>query len=194
MLLENLAFLTEIDRLKAVDRQSELIGQSRRENSAEHSWHLAMCALVLGPDMDLDVLKVIKMLLVHDIVEIDAGDMPLHSSNVSPSSKQISENEAAKRIFGLLPRHRAVELFESWFEFEYGVSEEARFARGVDRLQPLIQNIMNGGGTWNHNGVDETTVVSRYGPAIAGASAMLWHEVRALVREHFKKRATDDKE
>jgi putative hydrolases of HD superfamily len=193
MLSENLAFLVEIDRLKAVERQSELIGKSRRENSAEHSWHLAMCALVLASEADLDIFRVVKMLLVHDVVEIDAGDTPLHSANGPPSDKRLIEAAAAERIFGLLPRPQAVDLFGSWFEFEYGESPEAQFARALDKLQPLILNIMNGGGTWEKNGLDEATVVNRYGPAIAGGSAALWREVRELVREHFNERAGHSK-
>lgn len=186
MLKESLSFILEIDRLKSVSRQSKIAGGSRRENSAEHSWHLAMCALVLA-DSELDLSKVLKMLLIHDIVEIDAGDFPIHSKGRPDVDKQAAEIAAAERIYGLLPPFKAAELTDLWTEFENGASREARFARSMDRLQPLLLNIVNGGGTWSENGVDQSSVEERYGSAISEGSQALWEEVRGLVEAHFLK-------
>ncbi|RWD98758.1 HD domain-containing protein [Mesorhizobium sp.] len=186
MLSETLPFLVEVDRLKQVDRQTRIIGEGRRENAAEHSWHLAMFALLLGPRFQrIDVSRVIGMLLLHDIVEIDAGDVPLHSDNVDLAAKHKKEAEASNRIFGLLPPADAGRLLRLWKEFEAGKTENARFARAIDRLQPLILNLQNGGGTWLENNVTEDQVVERYGAEIEPASSDLWHEVRGLVADHF---------
>lgn len=185
MITETLAFLTEIDRLKGIERQSCIIGGARRENSAEHSWHLAMFALVLGADMGLDMLSVIRMLLIHDLVEIDAGDVPLHSPERGNVSQHQAEKMAAERIFGLLPAPISKELMDAWLEFETGSSPEARFARAMDKAQPLILNIMSGGGTWVENNITEATVAERYGRVISDSSGHLWQELRVLVSQHF---------
>ncbi|WP_245475827.1 HD domain-containing protein [Mesorhizobium sp. M7A.F.Ca.US.006.01.1.1] len=187
MLSETIAFLVEIDRLKQVDRQTKIVGERRRENAAEHSWHLAMFALVLGTRFArVDPSRVIAMLLIHDIVEIDAGDLPLHSRNVNLAAKQEREAAASQRIFGLLPPAEAGQLLCLWNEFEAGETENARFARALDRLQPLILNLQNGGGTWLENDVTEDQVVERYGSEIEPSSRELWQEVRGLVSRHFQ--------
>lgn len=190
MLSETIPFLVEIDRLKQVERQTRIIGEGRRENAAEHSWHLAIFALVLGVRFKrIDVSRVIGMLLVHDIVEIDAGDVPLHASNGNPQARQAREAEAGRRIFGLLPPADGGRLLRLWKEFEAGETENARFARALDRLQPLILNLRNGGGTWLENNVTENLVVERYGGEIEPASGELWHEVRGLIAGHFHGRS-----
>ncbi len=185
-----LAFLSEIDRLKSVLRQSPLIDRSRRENSAEHSWHLAMFALVLSEHAEgVDALHVAKLLLLHDIVEIDAGDTPIHVAGRDKAELAQEERAAAERIFGLLPPHQGQEFLSLWLEFEAGVTPNARFAKALDRLQPLLLNTLTEGGTWTENGVTEQQVMERYGPAIEGGSALLWQVASALVRQHFGKQA-----
>ncbi|MBO9196908.1 HD domain-containing protein [Rhizobium sp. 16-449-1b] len=180
---QRLAFLLEVDRLKLVDRQSKVAGGQRRENSAEHSWHLALFALILGKDRPIDLLKTLTILLIHDLVEIDAGDTPLHS--VNRQDKMEAEKAAAKRIFGLLPPGDAADCLALWDEFETGNSAEAVFARGLDRLQPLLLNLLNEGGTWAENSVGEQTVMERYGPAISTAFPDFWPIIEQMVRLHF---------
>ena len=183
-LFEQLAFLAEIDALKSVVRQSPIIGRSRRENTAEHSWHLAMFALVLADEDDLNRNKVISMLLIHDIVEIDAGDAPIHGVR-DAAALQIAEAKAADRLFGMLPADQAARLSSLWREFETAATREAKFAKALDRLQPLLLNVLNGGGTWTENNVSEQQVCERYGPVIAAGSPKLWEHARALVERHF---------
>lgn len=186
MIQQLLPFLTEIDRLKRVERQSQLIGGGRRENSAEHSWHLALFALTLGDHSSLDMFKTVKMLLIHDLVEVDAGDAPIHSTVVSPQEQAAAEFAAAQRIFGLLPQPLSSDFLDLWNEFEQGETPEARFAKALDRLQPLIANLRNSGGTWTENGVSEETVFERYGVPISAAVPDLWPEIQELVQKHFR--------
>ncbi|NQZ33708.1 MAG: HD domain-containing protein [Oceanospirillaceae bacterium] len=182
-----LSFLREIDKLKNVVRKTPLIDQSRKENSAEHSWHLAMYALVLSgsSDQTVDIDRVIRMLLIHDIVEIDAGDHPIHEPTNNKKQEEL-ERLAAQRIFGLLPERQCEELIELWYEFEAGTSDDAAFAKSLDRMQPLIHNVATGGGTWVEANVTEIQVKERYGPAIAGGSSSLWSKAKSLVSNHFK--------
>ena len=183
-----LEFLLELDKLKSVNRQSSLADGSRRENSAEHSWHLAMFALVLSEHADIavDALHTIKLLLVHDIVEIEAGDFPVHADDTLKTGQEAAEHQAAERIFGMLPAAQGKNFRNLWLEFEAGQSSEARFAKALDRLQPLLLNIAVGGGTWNENNVSEQLVIQRYGPTIAAGSAVLWDVALKLVEYHFK--------
>lgn len=183
-LTEQLAFLAEIDALKSVVRQSPLVDRSRRENSAEHSWHLAMFALVFADDETVDTAQVIKLLLVHDIVEIDAGDAPIHGNHDSQAT-EARENAASERLFGLLPGDQAAKFKALWHEFEAAETPEARFAKALDRLQPLLLNTLTGGGTWAESGVSEQQVHERYGPTIERGSPALWRRARQLVQRHF---------
>lgn len=188
-LRRQLAFLAEIDRLKSVVRQSPLVDRSRRENSAEHSWHLALFALVLAEHAPaLDVAQVVRLLLVHDIVEIDAGDAPIHAVGQDMAALAEAEQAAARRLFGLLPAAQGAQMLALWQEFEAGETPEARFARALDRLQPLLLNTLTDGGTWTENDVEEQQVIECYGPAIARGSPALWQAAHALVREHFTTR------
>lgn len=183
---QQLAFLAEIDGLKSVMRASPILDRSRKENSAEHSWHLAMYALILAPSapFPVDINRVIKMLLIHDIVEIDAGDTPIHGG-AGLDEQAALEQKAAARLFGMLPDDQNTELRSLWEEFEAGESNDAKFAKALDRLQPLIQNIHADGGTWVEAGVSEAQVHERYGPAISKGSDALWRRARAMVRAHF---------
>lgn len=188
---KQLSFLREIDRLKGVIRQSPLLDKSRKENSAEHSWHLAMYALLLseyacGP---VDTNRVIQMLLIHDVVEIDVGDFPIHSG---PSSDLQAEQEAraATRLFGLLPQQQGSELLALWQEFELAETEDAKFAKALDRFQPLLINIFTGGGTWTENSVSPEQVFSRYGPVIKRGAPLLWTVCEKWVTQHFAAQAS----
>jgi putative hydrolase of HD superfamily len=183
---QQFAFLTELDKLKSVVRQSPLINRTRKENSAEHSWHLALFALVLSePADDVDAFHVIKLLLVHDIVEIDTGDAPIHVVGVDKTLLERAERQAAERVFGLLPRKQGRELLELWLEFEAAETPAARFAKALDRLQPLLLNTLTDGGTWTENNVTEEQVMARYGLTISRGSPKLWRVAAELVRQHF---------
>lgn len=186
---KQLDFLREIDRLKSIVRQSPLIDSSRKENSAEHSWHVAMYALVLSEhaDSSVDISRVIKMMLIHDIVEIDAGDTPIHSS-IGQSDQAEREREAADRLFGLLPDGQGFELRRLWDEFEEAETKDAQFAKSLDRLQPLLHNIAVDGGTWAAAKATKEQVRERYGPTIEKGAAKFWRLASRLVEEHFAER------
>lgn len=183
---KQLAFLQEIDKLKGVVRKTPLIDQSRKENSAEHSWHLAIYALILSESSSrvIDTDRVIRMLLIHDIVEIDAGDHPIHDTSANADQKAL-EQAAAQRIFGMLPDAQRSELLELWQEFEAGVTDDAAFAKALDRLQPLMHNVATAGGTWAEANVTEAQVKERYGRTIKQGSARLWAKAKALIEQHF---------
>lgn len=156
-------FVAEAGLLKGVQRQTMLSGLDRRENSAEHSWHLAIMALVLAgyaPE-GTDLLRVLRMVLIHDLVEIDAGDLFLYSSPESQAAQDAAERVAADRLFTLLPPDQAGELRVLWDEFNDRVSADARFARALDRLQPMLENLAVGGGTWVEHGVTADQVLAR---------------------------------
>ncbi len=179
-----LAFLVEADRLKSVLRQTTLCDGSRRENSAEHSWHLGLMATVLarhaGPD--IDAARVLQMLLVHDLVEIDAGDTFAYdtAANVDREEREL---RAAERIFGLLPPAQGRELRSLWQEFESQATPEARVAVALDRLQPLLSNHHSGGGSWKAHGVSRAQVLRRMEP-IRTALPALWTEVETIVKHN----------
>ncbi|MCD0504593.1 HD domain-containing protein [Bordetella petrii] len=181
-----LGFLREIDRLKSVLRQSPLLDRSRQENSAEHSWHLAMYALVLGEYAQgpVDTYRVMQMLLLHDIVEIDAGDFPIHGAGSSARQAEL-ESRAAERLFGLLPQPQGEQFLALWREFERAETADAKFAKALDRFQPLLINVYTGGGTWTAGGVSMEQVFSRYGPAIQQGAPRLWAVCEQWVRQHF---------
>ena len=183
-----MSFLREIDKLKSIVRKSPLIDQSRKENSAEHSWHLAIYAMVLSESADetIDLNRVIKMLLIHDIVEVDAGDFPIHESSNTKTQEEL-EQKAAKRIFGLLPLDQEKEFHQLWNEFEAAESDDAKFAKSLDRFQPLIHNIETDGGTWTEADISREQVESRYGPTISSGSKSLWTYASTLVNKHFQK-------
>lgn len=184
-LVRQLAFLKEIDRLKSVIRQSPLLDRSRKENSAEHSWHLAMYALLLHEHAaaPVNVSRVIRMLLLHDIVEVDVGDNPIHAASNTAQAER--EAAAARRLFGLLPDAQGSEMLALWEEFEGAATDDAKFAKALDRFQPLLVNIFTAGGTWAESGVSLEQVLARYGPAIRNGSPKLWAVCEAWVRRHF---------
>jgi putative hydrolase of HD superfamily len=180
-LQRQIAFLTEIDRLKRVLRRTSIVGGERRENSAEHSWHIAVAAMILAEHANepVDLLHVLKMLLVHDIVEIDAGDTFAYDVGAQEDKLQ-REQAAAERIFGLLPVDQAAEVMALWEEFDAAETREARFANAVDRLLPVLHNMSNGGGTWREHSVDIAAVEHRLSPIGDGAEA-LWGYVQDML-------------
>ena len=175
-------FVIETDRLKTVTRQSRITDGSRRENSAEHSWHLAVMALALAghapPGTDLG--RVLAMLVLHDVVEIDAGDLFLYSDSAAQARQGEAERAAADRIFALLPAPQAERVRALWDEFEERRTPEARFARALDRLQPMLLNMRTAGGTWVAHGVTLEQVLAKV-ELIEDGSASLGRYAREMI-------------
>ncbi len=192
-LARQLAFLKEIDRLKSIVRLSPLIDRSRRENSAEHSWHLALYALVLAEHAAgaVDVLRVVKMLLIHDIVEIDAGDVPFHLPATHAGQAE-REQRAAERIFGLLPEAQAAEFHALWQEFDAAESDDAKFAKALDRFQPMLHNAATDGGTWVECAVTLEQIITRCQPPIESGAPALWEAAAGMAEEHYRNRSPQD--
>jgi len=180
-------FIREIDHLKNIIRQSYLISAQRKENSAEHSWHLAMAALLLSEysDEGVDLLQVLKMVLIHDIVEIDAGDTYCYD-NVHALDKSERERKAAKRIFEMLPQEQAKELRKLWDEFETGVTAESKFARCLDRLLPFLHNYYTEGRSWKEHGIKRDQVID-HTLKIQDSSATLWEFVHSTIEDAVAK-------
>lgn len=178
-----LAFVIEVDRLKTVLRQSPLVAADRRENDAEHSWHLALMTILLAEHADepIDVGHTVRLVVVHDLVEIIAGDTPLYD-DVGAQTQQAREQAAATELFGLLPADQAATFRALWDEFEARETPEARFAKAMDRLEPLLLNWMAGGGTWRTPGVTADVVLARKAP-IAEASGALGAAARMIIDE-----------
>ena len=184
------AFLNEADRLKSVLRATTLVDGSRPENSGEHSWHLALYALVLADQAasGVDINRVIRMLLIHDLVEIDVGDVPIHSAGGmahGSAETQAAEIAAADRIFGLLPKDLGGDLRAMWEEFEAAQTPDALFAKSLDRVQPVMANLMSGGGTWTTYNVTAEQLDVRVGSKIARGAPRLWNWVREKTRPFF---------
>ena len=186
---QQMAFLTEADRLKSVLRATPLCDGARMENSAEHSWHIALYALVLAEHAgtDLDSAKVIKMLLLHDLVEIDAGDAPVFGTHDADALAE-REQAAADRIFGLLPDDQAQTFRDIWNEFEANETPEAQFAKSIDRMQPPMQNLASGGGSWIDYEVTYEKFASRIGPKIDNGAPTIWEWLQPKVAAFFASR------
>jgi len=180
-------FIKEIDKLKYIQRKTKLFNSERHENDAEHSWHLAMMVMVLSEysNAPVDVLKVLKMVLIHDIVEIDAGDTFLYDTTKNHTNTD-EELIAAHRIFGILPEEQAKDFLEIWTEFENGETSDAKFAKAIDRLEPILQNISNQGGTWTEYNVPFEVVYEKI-DKIKDGSGFLWDHVDELIEEFRKK-------
>ncbi len=178
-----ITFILEVDRLKSILRRSYLLDETRHENTAEHSWHLAVMALVLAEHASAEVnsLNVLKMLLVHDIVEIDSGDTYIYDA-AGNDTKAERENAAARRIFGLLPEDQQLEITQLWQEFEARETPEARFAAALDRLMPLLHNYHTEGRSWREHGISEAQVM-RLNSHMAEGSQTLWDYAEALIKE-----------
>jgi putative hydrolases of HD superfamily len=173
-LARQIAFLVEADKLKAVLRRTALIDGSRQENSAEHSWHLALAAVVMAEyaPAPVNLVRVLEMLAVHDLVEIDAGDTFAYDTQNS-ATKADREHVAAERIFAMLPPDQAGWLRALWDEFEEQATAESKFANAMDRLQPLLQNAFSGGGSWCNQNLTREQVLARMAP-IKGAMPAVW--------------------
>lgn len=182
-LTQQLAFLIEIDALKHVMRRALLVNGARRENTAEHSWHVALMAMVLAEHANepVDVSRVVKMLLIHDIVEIDAGDTYFFDATAT-LDKSEREQIAATRIFGLLPPDQAAELRSLWDEFEARETAEARFANSLDRLIPILHNYHTRGQTWQENGIQAEQVRAILDRIRPGSQA-LWQYAETLIND-----------
>ena len=178
-LAQQIEFILEIDRLKTVLRRTLLTDGSRNENSAEHSWHLALMALTLAEHSarPLDVTRVVKLVLIHDLVEIDAGDTFCYDAEANVG-KEERERAAAERLFGLLPGDQAAQLHELWEEFERRDTPEARFANALDRMSPLLANLATDGHSWQQHGVVRSQVIERTS-IIADGSSELWDYMKA---------------
>ncbi len=161
-LQQQMEFIAEVDKLKKIGRQSYLTDSSRKENDAEHSWHLAMMAVFLSEyaKEDVDVLHVISMVLIHDLVEIDAGDTYAYDAEGN-KSKRAREEKAADRIFNILPEDQAQKVRDLWEEFEANETPEANFANALDRVQPIMLNHKSDGKAWAEHGVALTQILSR---------------------------------
>lgn len=186
-LLKQIDFVKEIDKVKYIQRKTRLFNSDRNENDAEHSWHLALMTIVLAEHANepIDIFKVVKMVLIHDIVEIDAGDTFIYDTKKSHSNTN-EERLAAIRIFGLLPKEQANELIAIWEEFEAGETNEAKFAKTMDRLEPLLQNTSNNGGTWNEFGVDYNKVYEKK-KIIKDGSNTIWDYAEKLINDSVEK-------
>ncbi|MFQ5832908.1 MAG: HD family hydrolase [Candidatus Thorarchaeota archaeon] len=178
---KQMRFIVEIDKLKQIDRQSALVDRSRQENDSEHSWHITIMAILLAEyaNADIDLLKVLKMTLIHDLVEIDAGDTFAYDTE-NAKTQNDRETRAAKRIFGILPEDQREELYHLWEEFESMSTPEARFAVAIDRLQPLIQSYNNKGWSWERHGVVKSQIVESK-RSIGEGSERLWLLAQDLI-------------
>ena len=180
-LQQQIAFIREIDRLKAITRRSLLFSRERYENSAEHSWHIAILAMILAEYAveTVDTMRVVRMLLIHDIVEIDAGDVFLYDE-VGQAEKAVKEDEAFERIFGLLPDDQKLYFRKHWDEFETADTAEGRFARAIDRMMSLLHNVYTGGDAWKAHKVRPEQVY-QVNKVIERGSPKLWAFVKSLI-------------
>ena len=181
-------FILEVDKLKKILRRTTLLDRSRQENSAEHSWHIALIVLVLAEyaeEDNLDILQVIKLLLAHDLVEIDAGDTYCYDE-IGGQDQKAREIKAADRIFSILPSDQAVSFRSLWDEYEARETPESQFANALDRLQPFLHNYFTRGHTWQKHGIRKKQVLARMQPVDNG-SRLLWDYVSSLIDDAVKK-------
>ncbi len=186
-LLKDIEFIVELDKMKSIFRQTSIIGEDRREDDAQHSWHISLMAMVLSEytNEKVDLLKVIKMLLTHDLVEIFAGDTFCYDE-VGNSDKREREVAAAEKIFGMLEDDKGQELRALWDEFEEIETSEAKFATAMDRLQPMLNNYHNDGGTWKKFDISQSDIYKRISP-VKDSSEELWKFVEFMIEDAFDK-------
>lgn len=183
-LQQQIEFIVEVDRLKQVLRQTIITGKLRQENSAEHSWHIALMTIILSEYAEnpkIDVLHVVKMLLIHDLVEIDAGDTYCYDEQAREDQHE-RERQAATRIFNLLPKDQARQIKSLWEEFEACQTPNSRFANALDRLQPLMNNYYTHGQAWQKHGVKKHQVVAR-NCIIEDGAPKLWRYASRLIED-----------
>lgn len=186
-LLKDIEFIIELDKMKSIFRRTQIIGQDRQEDDAQHSWHISIMAMVLSEytNEKIDLLKVIKMLLSHDLVEIYAGDTLCYDKE-GQLDKRERELMAAEKIFGILDDNKAEELRALWDEFEEMQTPESLFAASMDRLQPMLSNYKNEGGTWKLYDVSKTEIYKRIAP-VKESSDELWSYVNYMIEDAFQK-------
>jgi len=186
-LKQQISFVVEIDKLKNIYRQSYLADGTRHENDAEHSWHLSIMAYLLSEyaEEKVDILKVIKMVLMHDLVEIDAGDTYCYDEKAKQDKRE-REEKCAKRLFEMLPEEQCREMYELWEEFERMETAEAKYAAALDRLQPVLLNYFSGGKSWKEHGIYVEQVIER-NRRIKDSSPKLWRFVEGLLYDAVDK-------
>lgn len=181
------AFLMEVDKLKTVERRTRLLNHGRHENAAEHSWHFALAALSLAPfaSHEVDIHRVVKMALLHDIVEIDVGDVLVYDL-AAREAAALKEAEAAKRLFGLLPSPQREEFLALWQEYEAGITGDAKFASALDRVLPILLNLHNEGQSWRENNISLQQVLSR-NAKVGETLPELWQHVVTQLHAAYEK-------
>lgn len=186
-LQKQIAFIKEIDKVKNIFRQTYLADGTRKENDAEHSWHIALMAVLLKEYVseDVDVAKVMTMVLIHDLVEIDAGDTYAYDSE-GAKSKREREVKAADRIFGILPEDQGMYFRELWEEFEAYETPDAKYAHLLDNFQPLLLNDASGGRSWNEHGVHKSQIYKR-NEKVQETSEEIWNTIQEVVESHIAK-------
>lgn len=185
-LKKQIDFIIEIDKLKKIIRKTPLFDNSRKENDAEHSWHISLMAIILleYSNHKVDILRVIKMLLIHDLVEIDAGDTFLYAPN--RNDRFSIEKKAAEKIFSILPDDQKEEFLNLWVEFEQRNTDDSKFAAVLDRLEPLLQNYLTKGATWKEFDIEYNQVVNA-NEHICDGSLELWEYVKLILNESVDK-------
>lgn len=186
-LLKEIEFIIELDKMKNIFRQTSIIDKSRRENDAEHSWHVAIMSIILSEyaDDDIEVYRVMKMLLVHDLIEIYAGDTFCYDE-IGNRDKIEREERAAYKLFNILPENKGKKVKELWEEFEKMETKESLFANSMDRLQPFLMNYYSDGGTWEKYDISKEQVLKRAEP-IKRSSKKLWEFAEGLIEDSVKK-------
>ena len=186
-LLKDMEFIIELDKMKSIFRRTSIIGQDRQEDDAQHSWHISIMAMILSEytNEKIDLLRAIKMLLIHDLVEIYAGDTFCYDKEGN-LSKRDREVAAADKIYGMLDHYKADELRALWEEFEEMKTPEAIFAASMDRLQPMLSNYKNNGGTWKLHDVSKSDIYQRIAP-VKESSDELWCYVSYMIEDAFQK-------
>ncbi len=182
---QQIAFIVEIDKVKNIFRQTFLVDGNRKENDAEHSWHIALMAILLKEyaEEDIDILKVMTMVLLHDLVEIDAGDTYAYDT-VAATSKREREVKAADRIFGLLPEDQRTDFRALWDEFEAYETADAKYAHLLDNLQPLLLNDASGGISWREHDVKKAQIYKR-NERIEETSATIWKKMQEIIDKNI---------
>ena len=184
---QQMAFIREIDKEKQIFRQSYVTDGTRKENDAEHAWHMAIMTFLLSEyaNEEIDVLKTIRMILIHDIVEIDAGDTYAYDDSAKATQHE-REERAANRLFGILPEDQAKELRALWDEFEAGETKEARFARTMDNVQPLLLNDATGGKAWEEHDVPLSKIMKRNERTAKGSEALWEYSRDNLIKKNVE--------
>lgn len=183
---KQIQFIMELDKIKKIGRQTYLSDASRKENDAEHSWHLALMAFVLADysNEPIDVLKTMKMVLLHDVIEIDAGDTYAYDTEANKTKRE-RELKAADRIFGLLPEAQKLEYRGLWDEFEAMETPESKFANMLDKVQPLLLNDASGGKSWAEHGVQISQVLKR-DERVHEGSEEIWAYAKSILEKNVK--------